>query len=112
MDSKPKYVKVRFVSGPRTGDEVRLTDYAGMYPEARSGGNLLVTYDPEQPSQVLSHAWVKDPPADLPAYGTSALTLVFLCLTTAVVVRRVRILRGSGTESDASGQPRPVRESR
>lgn len=112
MDSKPKYLKVRLVSGPQTGHEVKLTDYAGMYPEARPGEGLLVTYDPEQPSRALSQGWVEDPPANLPAYGTSALTLVCLSLTTAVVIRRVRILRSSGGESSASGQPRPVRESR
>ncbi|MFE5757430.1 hypothetical protein ACFQ7M_32395 [Streptomyces massasporeus] len=93
MDSKPKYVKVRFVSGPQTGDEVKLWDYAGMYPEARPDESMLVTYDPDQPSRALSHGWVADPPANLPAFGTSALTLVCLSLTTAATVRRVRILR-------------------
>jgi hypothetical protein len=111
VDSEPKCVKVRFVSGPRTGDEVKLSDYAGMYPEARAGGDLLVTYDPEQPSRILSHGWVEDPPADLPAYGTSALTLVLLSLTTAVAIRRVRVLRDSAAASGASGHPRPVRDS-
>ncbi|MFJ5731583.1 hypothetical protein [Streptomyces paradoxus] len=96
MDSKPKYVEVRFVSGPQMGEEVKLTDYAGMYPESSPGGSILVTYDPEQPSRVLSRDWVEDPPANLPAYGTSALTLVFLSLATAVTIRRIRILRSSG----------------
>lgn len=112
VDSKPKSVTVRFVSGPQRGDEAQLWDYAGMYPEARPGVGLLVTYDPDQPSRVLSHGWVEDPPANLPAYGTSALTLVLLSLTTAVVVRRVRILRSSGAETEASGRPRPVPDSR
>ena len=93
VDSNPKYVKVRFVSGPQTGDEVKLWDYAGMYPEARPDESMLVTYDPDQPSRALSHGWVEDPPANLPAFGTSALTLVCLSLTTAATVRRVRILR-------------------
>lgn len=96
VDSKPKYVKVRFVSGPQMGAEIKLSDYAGMYPEARPDGAILVTYDPEQPSRALSHGWVENPPANLPAYGTSALTLVCLSLTTAVIIRRVRILRSSG----------------
>ncbi|MEU9572365.1 DUF3592 domain-containing protein [Streptomyces massasporeus] len=95
VDSKPKYVKVRFASGPQMGEEVELTDYSGMYPEARPGGSILVTYDPEQPSRALSHGWVEDPPVNLPVYGTSALTLVFLSLTTSVMIRRVRILRSS-----------------
>ncbi|MFI8890102.1 hypothetical protein [Streptomyces paradoxus] len=96
VDSRPKFVKVRFVSGPRAGDEVKLWDYAGMFPEATPGEAILVTYDPEQPSRALSHGWVEHPPANLPAYGTSALALVFLSLTTAAAIRRVRILRSSG----------------
>ncbi|GGV83074.1 hypothetical protein [Streptomyces massasporeus] len=96
VDSKPKYVKVRFVSGPHMGVEVKLSDYAGMYPEAHPDGAILVTYDPEKPSRALTNGWVEDPPANLPAYGTSALTLVCLSLTTAAAIRRVRILRSSG----------------
>ncbi len=96
VDSKPKYVKVRLVSGPRAGDEVKLSDYAGMYPDVQRNEAMLVTYDPQQPSRVLSRDWVVDPPANLPAYGTSALTLLCLSLTTAAVIRRLRILHRSG----------------
>ncbi|MEV4788211.1 hypothetical protein AB0K53_22640 [Streptomyces tuirus] len=103
MDSNPKYVKVRFVSGPRMGTEVKLWDYAGMYPEAHPEEAMLVTYDPEEPSRALSRGWVEDPPANLPAFGTSALTLVCLSLTTAATIRRVRVLRFL-----ARSRPRPL----
>ena len=96
VDSKPKYVKVRLVSGSRAGEEVMLSDYAGMYPDAHRDEAMLVTYDPQQPSRVLSRDWVEDPPTNLPAYGTSALTLLCSSLTTAAVIRRLRILRRSG----------------
>ncbi|MEW2611160.1 hypothetical protein AB0937_13295 [Streptomyces sp. NPDC047880] len=96
IDNKPQYVKVRLVSGPRTGDEVEFSDYAGMYPDVHRDEAMIVTYDPQQPSRVLSRDWVEDPPANLPAYGTAALTLLCLSLTTTAVIRRLRILRRSG----------------
>ncbi|MFF5370397.1 hypothetical protein [Streptomyces sp. NPDC013187] len=90
VDSKPQYVKVRLASGPLAGDEVKISDYAGMYPDVHRDEAMLVTYDPQQPSRVLSRGWVEDPPANLPAYGTAALTLLCLSLTTAAVIRRLR----------------------
>ncbi|MEU3841762.1 DUF3592 domain-containing protein [Streptomyces sp. NPDC028635] len=98
VDSKPKYVKVRLVSSSRAGTEVRLSDYAGMYPDTRTGTSMLVTYDPKDPSRILARSWVEDPPANLPAYGTSALGVVCLCLTAAVTLRRRWILRSFGRE--------------
>ncbi|MER5829239.1 DUF3592 domain-containing protein [Streptomyces sp. NPDC002130] len=98
VDSKPKYVKVRLVSGPKTGTEVKLWDYAGMLPETQAGASIIVMYDPEDPSRILARSWVEDPPANVPAYGTSALAVVFLGLTTAVVWRRLWILRTFGPE--------------
>jgi hypothetical protein len=96
VDSKPKYVKVRLVSGPQTGDEVKLSDYAGMYPDAEVNEAVLVTYDPQQPSRILSRNWVANPPPNLPAYGTAALALLCLGLTAAAAIRRRRILRTPG----------------
>ncbi|MFI0270592.1 hypothetical protein [Streptomyces luteogriseus] len=98
VDTKPKYVKVRFVSGPRAGGEVELTDYAGMYPETHTGAPLVVTYDRKDPGHVLARAWVEDPPTNLPAYGSSLLAFVFLAFTTAVIWRRLWILRTFGPE--------------
>ncbi|MGW7510169.1 hypothetical protein ACWGJ0_20970 [Streptomyces massasporeus] len=101
VDSKPKYVKVRLVSGPRAGDEVKLSDYAGMYPGAQVNVAMLVTYDPQEPSRLLSRDWVANPPPNLPAYGTAALALLCLSLTAAAALRRRRILR----TSSPSAQP-------
>ncbi|MEU6183690.1 hypothetical protein [Streptomyces coeruleorubidus] len=96
VDSKPKYVTVRLASGPRAGDEVKLSEYAGMQPDAQVNETLLVTYDPKQTSQILSRGWVEDPPPNLPAYGTAALAVLCLSLTAAAAIRRRRILRAPG----------------
>lgn len=93
VDKKPKYVSVRFVQGPESESERRLSEYAGMLPDVRTGDTLLVTYDPEDPSRVLPRSWVTAPPANLPAYGTGALALVLLGLAIAVALRRRWILR-------------------
>ncbi|MFI6371569.1 hypothetical protein [Streptomyces sp. NPDC050546] len=98
VDSKPKYVKVRLVSSPEAGTEVKLSDYAGMLPEGQAGASMIVTYDPEDSSRILAQSWVDDPPANLPAYGSSALAVVFLGLVTAVLWRRLWILRTFGPE--------------
>ncbi|GGU11597.1 hypothetical protein [Streptomyces coeruleorubidus] len=98
VDSKPKYVKVRLVTGPRAGNEVKLSDYAGMYPDTHTDATLVVTYDRDHPSRVLVRSWVEDPPANLPAYGTSALAVICLGLATAVTFRRLWILRTFGPE--------------
>ncbi|GAB2464349.1 hypothetical protein [Streptomyces incanus] len=104
FDNKPKYVKVRLVQGPNSGTEVKLGDYAGMYPDAQTGDTMLVTYDPKDPSRSLYHSWVIDPPFNVPAYGTSALTAFFLTGTVVVTLRR-RILR---THVSRSSPPEPA----
>ncbi|MGA5893786.1 hypothetical protein [Streptomyces venetus] len=108
VDSKPKYVKVRLVSSLKAGTEVKLSEYAGMLPKTENGASLIVTYDPEAPTRVLAQGWVEDPPANLPAYGTSALAVICLGLTTAVIWRRLSILRTFDTEeppaSSAGGE--------
>ncbi|MET9253165.1 hypothetical protein [Streptomyces sp. NPDC003717] len=93
VDNKPKYVKVEFLQGPKAGTEVELWDYAGMYPEVHTGDAMLVTYDPNDLHRSLPHRWVADPPANLPAYGSSALALFFLSGTIAVALRRRWILK-------------------
>ncbi|MEU9572904.1 hypothetical protein AB0D62_24160 [Streptomyces massasporeus] len=102
IDSKPKYVKVRLVTGPEAGTEVKLSDYAGMYPNTHTSASLVVTYDRDDPSRILTRAWVEDPPANLPAVGTSALAVICLGLTTAVVWRRLWILRTFGPVEPAA----------
>ncbi|MFD5475911.1 hypothetical protein [Streptomyces hawaiiensis] len=102
VDSKPKYVKIRLVSSPKAGTEVKLSEYAGMLPETETGASVIVTYDPEAPSRVLTQGWVADPPSNLPAYGTSALAVICLGLTTAVIWRRLWIRTFGPEESPAS----------
>ncbi|MFD5948882.1 DUF3592 domain-containing protein [Streptomyces collinus] len=102
VDSKPKYVKVRLVTSAKAGTEVKLTDYAGMLPETETGASMIVTYDPKDPSRILTQSWVEDPPANLPAYGTSALAVICLGLTTAVIWRRFWILRTFGPEEPSA----------
>ncbi|WP_449343926.1 hypothetical protein [Streptomyces massasporeus] len=84
------------MSSPKAGTEVKLWDYAGMLPETQTGASMIVTYDPEDPSRILAQSWVEDPPANLPAYGTSALAIICLGLATAVTWRRIWILRTFG----------------
>ncbi|KJK35498.1 hypothetical protein UK15_30575 [Streptomyces variegatus] len=91
-----------------------VSEYAGMLPETETGASVIVTYDPEAPSRVLTQGWVADPPSNLPAYGTSALAVICLGLTTAVVWRRLRILRTFGPEespSSSAGGKEPSDES-
>ncbi|MGA5135668.1 hypothetical protein [Streptomyces azureus] len=102
VDSKPEFVKVRLLSGPKAGTEVKLSDYAGMYPDTHTDAALVVTYDRDDPSRILTRAWVEDPPANLPAYGTSALAVLCLGLATAVIWRRLWILRTFGPDEPPS----------
>ena len=103
VDSKPKYVKVRLVSSPQAGTEVKLWDYAGMLPETQTGASMIVTYDPEDPSRILTQSWVKDPPPNLPAYGTAAIAAFFLLGTVALVFRRRWILRNWPSDASVAG---------
>ena len=99
VDNKPKYVKVEFLHGTRSGTRTKLWDYAGMIPDVHPGDALLVTYDPNNPHRSLPHAWVTDPPVNLPAYGISAITVFMLTGTVAGVLRRRRLLRAPVTRS-------------
>ncbi|MDL2081561.1 hypothetical protein QNN03_34540 [Streptomyces sp. GXMU-J15] len=93
VDNKPKYVKVRLVSGPEAGEEVNLSDYAGMYPDTRTGDAMIVTYDPADPSRILQRSWVEDPPVSLQTFIASASGLFLLVLDVIVIIRRYRMLR-------------------
>lgn len=95
VDDKPKYVKVEFTQGPESGKEVELRDYAGMLPDVSRGDAVLVTYDPENPHRSLPHSWVADPPFNVPAYGSSAITLLLLSGAVIGIFRRRRILRAA-----------------
>jgi hypothetical protein len=107
VDTKPKYVKVRFAQGPKRGTTVNLSEIAGMLPDAHSGDSMQVTYDPKDPSRSLVRNWVMEPPANLPTYGTSALAVFFLSGSVAVTIRRRWILRTWPPESSASDPKHP-----
>ncbi|MET7292395.1 hypothetical protein ABZS79_09660 [Streptomyces griseoloalbus] len=93
VDNKPKYVRVRFIQGSKSGTEVKLWDYAGMLPDVHRGDPMLVTYDPEAPSRSLSYTWVIDPPFNLPACASAVGAVVFSAGAVAGTLRRRHILR-------------------
>ncbi|WP_143668882.1 MULTISPECIES: DUF3592 domain-containing protein [unclassified Streptomyces] len=107
VDTKPKYVKVRFAQGPRRGTTVKLSEIAGMLPDAHSGDSMQVTYDPNDPSRSLDHSWVMAPPANLPLYGVSALAAFFLSGAVVLTLRRRWILRTWPPESPVSDPEHP-----
>ncbi|WP_158713700.1 DUF3592 domain-containing protein [Streptomyces sp. NRRL WC-3626] len=95
VDDQPRYVRVRFAQGPRSSAEEELWDYAGMLPDVHSGDSLTVTYDPDDPSHVLPHIWVIDPPTNLPAYAAFTLAALFLAGALVGAVRRRLLLTHS-----------------
>ncbi|MGW2120712.1 hypothetical protein [Streptomyces sp. SM1] len=99
VDNKPKYVKVQFLQGANSGTETELWGYAGMLPDVQPGDALLVTYDPGDPHRSLPHAWVTDPPANLPAYGISAIAALLFASAVVGTLRRRRLLRAPLTRS-------------
>ncbi|MEU1938650.1 DUF3592 domain-containing protein [Streptomyces coeruleorubidus] len=107
VDTKPRYVKVRFVQGSERGTAVELSEIAGMLPDAHAGESMLVTYDPTNPSRILAHDWVMNPPANLPTYGTAALAAFFLLGAVAVTLRRRWILRTWPPDFAAPDPTRP-----
>lgn len=101
VDTKPKYVKVEFLQGKLSGTEEKLWDYAGMLPDVQPGDALIVTYDPDDPHRSLPHAWVTDPPANLPAYGSSAIAAFLFTGAVVGTFRRRRILTRSSPPGSA-----------
>ncbi|MFJ9603261.1 DUF3592 domain-containing protein [Streptomyces althioticus] len=103
--SKNKYgdagnVKVRF-DGPDGTVETELHDWGGKRPEGlRAGAAVPVTYDPQEPTRVLTTRWVEDPPtATLPMLVTAVLTPLLLSGAVFLVVRRRRLLK-AGEQAD------------
>ncbi|MEU6380043.1 hypothetical protein [Streptomyces sp. NPDC046909] len=107
VDSKPKYVKVRLVSSPEAGNEVKLSDYAGKYPDTHSGASMIVTYDAKDPSRILARDWVKHPPVSLQTYLCWVLAFVFLGFGVALIFRRRWVLRQP--EDPPTPSPQEVR---
>ncbi|MEU5522461.1 DUF3592 domain-containing protein [Streptomyces sp. NPDC047860] len=101
VDNKPKYVQVKFLQGELSGTEEKLWDYAGMLPDVHPGDALIVTYDPDDPHRSLPHAWVTDPPANLPAYGSSAIAAFLFTGAVVGTFRRRRLLTRSSPPGSA-----------
>ncbi|WP_179851112.1 hypothetical protein [Streptomyces sp. TLI_55] len=104
VDSKPKYVKVRLVSSPEAGNEVKLSDYAGKYPATHAGASMIVTYDAKDPSRILARDWVRDPPVSLQTFLCWVLAFVFLGFGVALIIRRSWVLRQPEDPSISSPQ--------
>lgn len=87
-------VTVRF-SGPRGEVETVLSDWGGKRPEGLpSGAAVSVTYDPQQPTRVLTTEWVDNPPAmTLPMLVTLVLTPLLLGAAILLVIRRRIVLK-------------------
>lgn len=105
VDSNPKYVKVRLIQGPKSGTVVKLSDYAGMYPDAHVGEPMVVTYDPRDPTRSLARGWVDDPPANVPAYGAGALSCFFLVAFLTMTLHRLWNLRKHGPPTTSGSPP-------
>ncbi|MFI8302690.1 DUF3592 domain-containing protein [Streptomyces sp. NPDC085927] len=90
-------VKVRF-SGPNGEVETVLGDWGGKRPEGLlEGAAVPVTYDPREPTRVLTAEWVEDPPfMTLPMLITLAFTPLLLGGTILLVMRRRKLLKERG----------------
>ncbi|WP_031087948.1 DUF3592 domain-containing protein [Streptomyces sp. NRRL WC-3549] len=92
-------VKVRF-AGPGGEVETVLSDLGGMRPDGLLPGSAVpVTYDPREPTRVLTTRWLDHPPVMTPPV---LVTLVFtpLLLGGAVLLtvrRRTLLQRGART---------------
>ncbi|MEU5460773.1 DUF3592 domain-containing protein [Streptomyces althioticus] len=86
-------VAVRF-DGPDGTVETVLHDWGGKRPEGlRAGAVVPVTYDPQEPTRVLTTRWVEDPPTvTLPMLVTVVLAPLLLGAAVLLVVRRRKLL--------------------
>ncbi|MFD6904337.1 DUF3592 domain-containing protein [Streptomyces sp. NPDC060077] len=87
-------ITVRF-SGPGGEVETVLADWGGKRPEGLlAGGRVSVTYDPSEPTRVLTTEWVESPPAmTLPMLVTLILTPLFAVGAILLSIRRRKLLR-------------------
>ncbi|MFE6716702.1 DUF3592 domain-containing protein [Streptomyces albidoflavus] len=87
-------VVVRF-RGSEGEVETELHDWGGRYPEGLSAGtDIMVTFDPQDPSRVLPSRWVADPPlVTTPMLVVAVCGFPFVVLPWFAMVRRRRLLR-------------------
>ncbi|MEW2266338.1 DUF3592 domain-containing protein [Streptomyces sp. NPDC047853] len=107
VDNKPEYVEIEFVTGPEAGNRVRLSDYAGMYPDVATGDSMLVAYDPDDPSNALLDRWVTHPPFNLPALGATVGAVFILIGMIWGLLRRRWILKNWPSDPPAEPEKKP-----
>jgi hypothetical protein len=106
----PGNVQVRF-EGPKGAVETTLSDWGGRRPGGLAAGDPVpVTYDPHDPTRVLTTAWVKHPPViTLPMFVCLVLSPFFLAGAIFLTVLRRRLLAARNT-TPAPGDQKDERE--
>lgn len=101
----PGSIEVQF-QGPKGEVDTTLSDWGGTRPDGLATGTLVrVTYDPRDPTRVLTTAWVKNPSTvTLPMLVSLILSPFFLAGAIFLAVRRRRLSRPS--EVTRSGSAR------
>ncbi|MER7841348.1 DUF3592 domain-containing protein [Streptomyces sp. NPDC096040] len=102
----PGNIRLRFDAGKREVD-TELSDWGGKRPDGlTAGSSVSVTYDPHDPTRVLTTAWVKHPPAmTLPMLVCLVLSPFFLAGAIFLTVLRHRLLAGRNAAT-ATGNPK------
>ncbi|MFF7977636.1 DUF3592 domain-containing protein [Streptomyces sp. NPDC007901] len=103
----PGNIRLRFDVGRREVDTT-LSDWGGKRPDGlTTGSTVSVTYDPHDPTRVLTTAWVKHPPAmTLPMLVFLVLTPFFLAGAVFLTVLRHRLLAARKHENEQEGELR------
>ncbi|MFJ5155505.1 DUF3592 domain-containing protein [Streptomyces sp. NPDC088353] len=98
----PGNIRIRFNDPKRGAQEIALSDWGGRRPAGLvAGSSVSVTYDPRDPSRVLTTKWVQNPPAmTLPMPVSLALAPVLLAGATFLALRRRTVLKASRLKGD------------
>jgi hypothetical protein len=101
----PGNIKIRF-EGPKAEVDTALSDWGGRRPGGLVTGKLVsVTYDPHDPTRVLTTAWVKNPPVmTLPMLVSLLVSAFFLAGAIFLTVRRRRRL-SDRKQADTTEKP-------
>ncbi|MGW2820666.1 hypothetical protein ACWC24_06615 [Streptomyces sp. NPDC001443] len=89
----PGDIEIRF-RGPEGQVDTTLGDWGGRRPSGLAAGEVVsVTYDPHDPTRVLTTAWVNSPPVvTLPMLVSLVLSPFFLAGALFLAFRRRRLL--------------------
>ncbi|MCX5420893.1 DUF3592 domain-containing protein [Streptomyces sp. NBC_00078] len=106
----PGNIKIQF-KGPKGEVDTTLSDWGGRRPDGLVTGQLVsVTYDPHDPTRVLTTAWVKNPPiVTLPMLVSLVVSLFFLAGAVFLTLRRRRLL-SERKQAETTEEPENVRE--